>query len=90
MLVDVLDLREQMLLYHMFDGVHGIAAHVRFSEDAYALFKDQYKFMTVLREPVARFVSHFHWGARKSGEHDRIDDNFEDFLETRARAGWGP
>jgi hypothetical protein len=86
MLVDVLDLREQMLLYLMFEDVRGISAHVRFSEKAYGHFSDRYKFVTVLRHPVDRFVSHYFWDWNKPGKHGRVEEGFETFLETdRAR-----
>lgn len=86
MLIDVLDLREQMLLYHMFEGVHGLSLHVRFSHAAYERFRETYKFVTILRDPVARFVSHYHWSHGKPNAHARIDEDFETFLGTdRAR-----
>ncbi|ETX16721.1 hypothetical protein OCH239_01280 [Roseivivax halodurans JCM 10272] len=86
MLVDVLDLREQMLLYYLFEDVRCVSLHVRFSNTAYDLFQERYKFVTILREPVARFVSHYFWSYRKAGAHARIDEDFERFLETpRAR-----
>lgn len=85
MLIDVLDLREQMLLYLMHSDIRGIAAHVRFSEPAYARFAASYKFVTILREPVARFVSHYNWSHGKPGAHARIDEDFDAFLGT-ARA----
>lgn len=82
MLIDVLDLREQMLLYHMFDDVRGISLHVRFSEKAYQAFKDRYKFITMLRDPVQRFVSHYYWSFNKPNAHARIEEKFEAFLDT--------
>lgn len=86
MLIDVLDLREQMLLYNMFEDVHGISLHVRFSDIAYARFNESYKFVTILREPVSRFISHFHWSHGKPEAHARIEEDFEAFLDTeRAR-----
>lgn len=86
MLVDVLDLREQMLLYHMFHGVRGISLHVRFSEIAWEKFGGAYKFVTILRDPVKRFVSHYHWSHGKPHAHARIDEDFRAFLDTaRAR-----
>lgn len=86
MLIDVLDLREQMLLYHMFEDVHGISLHVRFSQLAYEKFHDSYKFVTILRDPLARFVSHYHWSRRKPTAHAHIGEDFETFLGTeRAR-----
>jgi hypothetical protein len=86
MLVDVLDLREQMLLYLMFQDVRGISVHVRFSEKAHDHFSDRYKFVTVLRNPVDRFISHYFWACNKPGAHGRIEEELEAFLETeRAR-----
>ena len=86
MLIDVLDLREQMLLYLMFEDVRGISAHVRFSEKAYHRFSERYKFVTVLRDPVERFMSHYFWAWNKADAHGRIEEDFEAFLETdRAR-----
>ncbi|WP_162683490.1 sulfotransferase family 2 domain-containing protein [Rhodobacteraceae bacterium DSL-40] len=86
MLIDVLDLREQMMLYHMFEDVRGISLHVRFSNVAHDRFRDLYKFITVLREPVSRFISHYHWSYGKPHAHARIEEDFETFLSTeRAR-----
>ena len=89
MLVDVLDLREQMLLYLMFTDVRGISAHVRFSQAAYQGFAERYKFITILREPVARFLSHYNWSHDKPGAHAEIRENFDDFLNTDRAARMG-
>lgn len=82
MLIDVLDLREQMLLYHMFEGVRGISLHVRFSQAAYNAFADQYNFVTILREPIDRFLSHYNWSYNKPYAHARIEEDFDAFLQT--------
>ena len=86
MLIDVLDLREQMMLYLMYEDIRCISLHVRFSEIAHTRFADRYKFVTILREPVSRFISHYFWSHGKPHAHARIDESFADFLETdRAR-----
>ena len=82
LLVDVLDLREQMLLYHLFEDVRCVSAHVRFSAAAHDRFADRYRFVTILREPTARFRSHHRWSYRKPHAHARIETPFEEFLET--------
>ena len=82
LLVDVLDLREQMLLYHLFEDVRCVSAHVRFSSVAHRRFANRYKFITILREPVARFVSHFRWSYGRQDAHGRIEEPFAAFLET--------
>lgn len=86
LLVDVLDLREQMLLYLLYERVRCISAHVRFSRIAHARFAGSYSFVTILREPVSRFVSNYRWSHGKPDAHARIEQSFEQFLDTpRAR-----
>ena len=82
LLVDVLDLREQMLLYHLFDDVHCVSSHVRFSQPAYERFGARYKFVTILREPVSRFLSNYTWSYGKPQAHARIEEPFREFLKT--------
>lgn len=86
MLVDILDLREQMLLYHLLEDVRGLSLHVRFSAPAHRLFADKYKFITLLREPVGRFISHYFYSHGKPWAHANIEEDLTAFLETeRAR-----
>lgn len=86
LILDVLDLREQMLLYHMFRDVRCIAAHVRFSSIAWQRFRDRYAFITILREPVERFVSNYNWSRNRPGAHAHIEEELDAYLETdRAR-----
>ncbi len=87
MLVDVLDLREQMMLYLLADDVRCVSLHVRFSAAAHAAFSDRYKFVTLLRDPVARFISHYDWSYQRPSAFGRIDEPLDAFLETdRARS----
>ena len=83
MLIDVLDLREQLLLYWLYEDVRCVSLHVRFSEVAYDQFHDRYKFITILREPISRFISHYFWSHGKPYSHARIDEDLKSFLDTR-------
>ncbi len=86
MLVDVLDLREQMMLYLLADDVRCVSLHVRFSQVAHDHFAERYKFVTLLRDPVARFISHYNWSYQRPGAFGRIEEPLDAFLETdRAR-----
>ena len=89
MLIDVLDLREQMLLYLLYEDVRCVSLHVRFSNAAYERFSDRYKFITILREPVSRFISHYNWSSARPGSHGYIEPDFDAFLgsERAARLG---
>lgn len=83
--LDVSHLREMMLLYHLASDRRCIAAHVPFSDVAFDAFNDRYRFLTVLRDPIERFVSNVAWSRRK-GAFFRIDEPLEAFLGTeRAR-----
>ncbi len=82
LLIDVLDFREQMLLYHLFEDVHCISAHVRFSAPAHERFGSRYKFITILRDPVSRFLSNYTWSYGKPDAHARIEEPFGEFLKT--------
>lgn len=77
-------LRERMFLYHLAAGVDCVSAHVRFSNAGWAAYQDQAKFVTILREPEARFLSHYRWSHGRPGAHGHIADDFETFLESHA------
>ena len=57
------EFREALLLYYMASDAALVFGHVLFSEKAYRHFGDSYRFITVMREPVARLVSNYHGSA---------------------------
>lgn len=75
-------LRERMLLYHLAAGVDCISAHVRFSEAAWRAYGDQVRFITMLRDPTARFLSHYRWSHGRPEGYAHIPEDFETFLES--------
>ena len=89
MLIDVIDLRKQMMLYLLYDDVRCVSLHVPFSNIAFDAFRDRYKFVTILRDPVARFISHYNWSSRRPGSHGHIPEAFDDFLATDRAARLG-
>lgn len=80
MLIDVINLRKQMMLYLLYDDVRCVSLHVPFSRAAYREFHQTYKFITILREPVARFISHYNWSSGRPGSHGYIEESFDEFL----------
>lgn len=58
---------EVLLLYHMYKGVRCLVGHLPFSVRAYQAFKGKYKFISTLREPVDRFISHYNYHYRSTG-----------------------
>jgi hypothetical protein len=87
LLAGVLQFREVMLLYMMYSDVRCVSAHIPFSNVAHDRFHGKYLFVTLLRDPVERFISHFFWSYGKAHAHGGIDEELADFLGSeRARA----
>ncbi|MCF7992564.1 MAG: sulfotransferase family 2 domain-containing protein [Thiohalocapsa sp.] len=82
LLVDVIGFRQQMMLYWLFEDVRCISLHVPFSNAAYERFGDRYTFITILREPVSRFISHYCWSYGRPDAHGRIEEPLGEFLDT--------
>lgn len=73
--------REYLLLYHMSQQhTNYIAGHFRFSEAAYQYFSDKYSFITVLRDPVERFISAYFYRRYKTGMLER---EIEEHLQSK-------
>lgn len=85
----MLDFREKQLLCFLFDDVRCIAGHVPFCETAYDLFKERYKFITTLRDPVSLIISLFFYDATTSEDRWRFHGNIEEFPETPRAALFG-
>lgn len=80
------DFREQLLLMYLFADRRCISGHVRFSKKAQEKFKDTYKFITTLRNPVSLYISTYFWNATSPQSKWKIDQGIEAFLDTpRAR-----
>ncbi|MGI9263474.1 MAG: sulfotransferase family 2 domain-containing protein [Gammaproteobacteria bacterium] len=82
------EFREKLLLYHLHNGARCVSAHVRFSKVAYDNFHSTHGFVTILRDPVERFVSHFFYGAGREG-HMSIDMTLEDFIDSEEGRQYG-
>jgi hypothetical protein len=80
--------REQMLLYLMHCDVRCIAAHVGFSRIAHQHFGARYAFITLLRDPVDRFISHYRHSYARD-DHSRVDLPLDEFVETSEATSYG-
>ena len=82
----VAELREMMLLYLLYSGTRCVSAHIPFSNAAFDRFGDRYAFVTLLRDPVERFISNYMWSHKHPGGVAHIPQSLEDFVTTdRAR-----
>ena len=72
-------LREMVLLMHMAHDCRLVHGHFLFSEPAFGAFGSTYRYVTILREPVARTVSNYHQAVRGRA----FAGDFDAFLESR-------
>ena len=78
----VSDFSELMLLYLQFCDTRCIAAHIPFSDVSFDAFSDAYLFVTILRDPVERFVSNYYWRHSRPRGDRRIEEPFDKFVDT--------
>ncbi len=74
--------RQFLVSYALERGVKCVTGHVPFSPALQSKHGDTHKFITVLREPVARFCSHLRY-AYNSGMETSAGDDVDAFLESR-------
>jgi hypothetical protein len=74
---NIYDFREQLVINHMSWNTRMIHGHVLYSNRADRHFGDQYKYVTVLREPIERVISNF----AHSVQSGMISDDFDTYLD---------
>ena len=83
---------EDLLLYYMnIPEIKFIYGHVFFSEKVFREAGDEWKFITVLREPVAKWFSAYYFGKYYKGpfRYRRITEELPEFLETQRAVNLG-
>ena len=81
----VMKLREEILAYYMCQRhINYISGHFPFSSNLYNHFCDQYSFITVLRDPIKRWVSSYFYNKnRQPSKHRKLDNiNIENYLKS--------
>lgn len=76
------DLRESVAVYAMEAGYKCIAGHIPYSSNIYDHPENNYLLMTILRDPVQRFISKYLYNYHKSSEHCKFEMTFPDYLES--------
>jgi len=75
--------RESLLLYYMYqEHINFIAGHFAFSETAYQCFSDKYALVTVLRNPVERWISLYYWNRYNQRGHRNISMDISEYLKS--------
>ncbi len=73
--------RDQLLAYELSSAYPRLVmGHFRYTHAMHAEFLDEFEFVTVLRDPVERFLSAYFYDRYKDREYGRIEDSLENFL----------
>ncbi len=84
----VLQFREYLLLYYLnLPDTRFIQGHFGFSDSAYREFENDFAFITVLRDPVKRWISAYFYNRYRTDCDWKIRDDLLEYLDSqRARA----
>jgi hypothetical protein len=82
--------RHKLMLYAMASGRYNlIMGHALFSQKDFQPFFDKFSFISIVRDPVERFLSHYFYNKHKSSDHFKLNDSLEDFLASDQAKGFG-
>lgn len=66
-----------------------ISGHFRVEAELLDEYKSNVHFLTLLRDPVRRWISHYFYNAYKKRKHYRIDENIEEFIDSERAKSYG-
>lgn len=87
--IDHLSYQRNISLYFLAQDFEYVYGHFSFSNKAYDLFHDKYKFVTLLRDPVKKWISLYFYNRYKKSEFFRVSDDIHAFLESEMAKGYG-
>ena len=88
--IEMHTLREHLLLYYMsLKRIRYISGHFTYSQTAFREYGSAWDFITVLRDPVSRWFSHYFFNRHKADDHFRIDQDLEAYLDSERGASQG-
>lgn len=87
--IDHLAFQRNISLYFLAQDFEYVYGHFTFSNKAYELFHDKYKFVTLLRDPVKKWISLYFYNRYKKSDFFRVSDDLHAFLETETARGYG-
>lgn len=79
----ILKVREHLLLYFMGQNhVRYLSGHFIFSDPAHRAYGSKFAFITLLRDPVKRWISAYFYNRYKTAEHRKIEADIMPYLES--------
>ncbi len=85
----ILNFEAEYLAYCMYKGYKYISGHISFNVQVYEEFKKEYKFITVLRDPVKRWISAYFFFKYRKKDRLIIDSEIMDYLRSDLGKGQG-
>lgn len=81
---DLMQYRNSLLPYFMEQsGLKYICGHFVFNEDIYIRYSSRWRYITLLREPVQKYLSQYFFNLQKDNkQHFGIDESLEQFIES--------
>lgn len=88
---DMATYRGRLLLYHMAQQpTRYISGHFTYVDAAWEHFGNAWRYVTVLRDPVARWFSNYFYNKYKTkSDHFRIEQPIDEFVETERARSYG-
>lgn len=82
--------RHKLMLYALSSSRYNLVmGHAQFSQKDFQPFFEKFSFISVVRDPVERFLSHYFYNRHKSSDHYKLEDNLENFLVSDQAKGFG-
>lgn len=79
----IMKLRENILLYFMSQKeTRYVAGHFTFSDIAYDSFSEKFAFVTLLRDPVKRWISTYFYNRYKESDHFKVDMDIDEYIDS--------
>ena len=66
-----------------------VYGHFSFDEVAYEAYHNEFRFVTLLRDPVKKWLSLYFFNRHKDGEFFKVEEDLETFLATPTAVGYG-
>lgn len=79
----IIELKRDLLNYCMaHKSYRYISGHFAYSEKAMNSYGDEWKYITILRDPVSKLFSQYFYNRHKKNTHHKLDCSLEEFLKT--------
>lgn len=87
---DPLGYYRHLLRYHLGCREYQyVSGHFPFDEAAYDAYHEEFSFVTLLRDPVKKWLSLYFFNRHKTGDFFRVEEDLEAFLKTPTAVGYG-